>query len=286
MSECTEGGGAALGLRKLAEFLAQTRRQATTSIDALNERIAELTAELEVSQAAAEQLQSERDFYLNHAEQLKLENSKKWRLQERDDWKSLVDSVQQDRTRLQDECHRLETALEEAQGRVAALQQQQQQRAPLSPVSSTSRFFFGSPLTIAAPSSSSGLSPDSADGDASSSLINGNTATPRAMAKQLKLELTKAQANLHVVRASAEATAQSQESEIGRLRQELDRARRSRHSSGAVWARGAGGAGGRVTGATGGYHYREPGWYDPLGLLNFFLSGSSAKKELTGVLHV
>lgn len=254
-----ESGG---GLKKLADYLAQTRRQAEASIDVLNKRIEELTSELEVSHAAAEHLQSERDYFRNHAEQLKLENSKKWRLQERDDWKSLVDSVQQDRSRLQDECHRLETALEEKEREIEGLkkdqQQQQRQRAPLSPVSSTSRFFFGSPVATASPSDG-----EAANGAASES--------PRAMNKQLKLELAKAHASLQVARASAE-------SEISSLKMELERARKaqSKHPSGTVWARG--GAQGRFSG--GGSQTEEAGWYDPLGIFHFFFLGSKRDRML------
>ena len=105
----TTDSSAGDGLKKLADYLAQTRRQAEVSIDVLNSRVTELTAELDIAKQTAERLQEERDLFHNMSEQLKIENSKKWRLQERDDWKSLVDSVQRDRCRLQDECHRLET---------------------------------------------------------------------------------------------------------------------------------------------------------------------------------
>ena len=105
------------GLAKLTEYLAQTRRQAEKSIDVLNERITELTRE-------KEEIAAERDYFRNYSEQLKLENSKKWRLQERDDWKSLVESVQKDRNRLHDDCIRLESSLEEAQHELQRLQEE------------------------------------------------------------------------------------------------------------------------------------------------------------------
>jgi septal ring factor EnvC (AmiA/AmiB activator) len=95
------------GLAKLTEYLAQTRRQAEQSIDVLNERIAQIENE-------KEEILAERDYFRNYSEQLKLENSKKWRLQERDDWKSLVESVQKDRNRLHEDCVQLEAELEEA----------------------------------------------------------------------------------------------------------------------------------------------------------------------------
>lgn len=105
------------GLAKLSAYLQQTRRQAEQSIDVLNTKILQLENE-------SEAIASERDYFRNYSEQLKLENSKKWRLQERDDWKSLVDSVQIDRGRLQDNCTRLEGELEEARAGVKILEEE------------------------------------------------------------------------------------------------------------------------------------------------------------------
>lgn len=102
------------GVQKLIEYLNQTRRQAEQAVDCLNERIKELEEALQISNLKAEKNGEERDYMQRYAEQLKIENSKKWRLQERDDWKALVDSVQKDRDRLHDECLRLETELENA----------------------------------------------------------------------------------------------------------------------------------------------------------------------------
>ena len=99
------------GLAKLTEYLNQTRRQAEASIDVLNAKINELNED-------NEKLNGEKEYYRQYSEQLKLENSKKWRLQERDDWKSLVDSVQHDRSRLQEECARLEAELEQSRAEV------------------------------------------------------------------------------------------------------------------------------------------------------------------------
>lgn len=104
------------GLKKLIEFLNQTRNQAEQAVDCLNVRINELEQERDA-------VLGERDYYKNYAEQLRLENSKKWRLQERDDWKALVDSVQKDRSRLQDECHQLEEELSAAYDELHRLEQ-------------------------------------------------------------------------------------------------------------------------------------------------------------------
>lgn len=105
------------GLAKLAAYLQQTRKQAELSIDILNTRILSLENE-------SEAISSERDYFRNYSEQLKLENSKKWRLHERDDWKSLVDSVQVDRARLQENCDNLEIELEEARAGVKILEEE------------------------------------------------------------------------------------------------------------------------------------------------------------------
>ena len=105
------------GLAKLAAYLQQTRKQAEQSIDVLNTRIMVLESETEAMSA-------ERDHFKNYSEQLKLENSKKWRLQERDDWKSLVESIQTDRTRLREDCSRLESELEEAKAGVKILEEE------------------------------------------------------------------------------------------------------------------------------------------------------------------
>lgn len=105
------------GLAKLTAYLQQTRKQAEQSIDLLNTKIASLVDENDAVTA-------ERDHFRNYSQQLKLENSQKWRLQERDDWKSLVDSVQIDRGRLQDTCNRLEIELEEARANVKILEEE------------------------------------------------------------------------------------------------------------------------------------------------------------------
>jgi len=99
-------------IARLTAYLNQTRRQAEDSIDVLNGRYEELRVELDTSQLVCERLAEERDYFKSLSEQLKLENSKKWRLNERDDWKSLVDSIQVDRARLQEECVRLEAEVQ------------------------------------------------------------------------------------------------------------------------------------------------------------------------------
>lgn len=123
------------GLHKLTEYLNQTRRQAELAIDTLNNQIKTLQEELDVVSQRLQQSESEREILRGHCDQLKLENSKKYRLQERDDWKSLVESIQKDRSRLVDEVSALQAQLDESiqqnaiiQEEIAHLQEQEQQR--------------------------------------------------------------------------------------------------------------------------------------------------------------
>lgn len=102
------------GVARLTAYLQQTKRQAENSIDKMNQHIEELQEDLETSKLVSRQLEQERDYFRNLAEQLREENTKKWRLQERDDWKALLESVQEDRVRLQDECNRLENRVDMA----------------------------------------------------------------------------------------------------------------------------------------------------------------------------
>lgn len=112
------------GLQKLTEYLNQTRRQAELAIDTLSSKVIALEKESASIRSLLAEAESERDYFKNYSEQLKLENSKKWRLQERDDWKSLVESVQKDRSRLQDDCIRLQTLVDESHHHINLLEEE------------------------------------------------------------------------------------------------------------------------------------------------------------------
>lgn len=101
------------GVQKLTEYLAATRRQAELSISSLNEKILDLQDEIGNLCDQNRKLADEKKYLEQLAHQLKSESSNKSRLQERDDWKGLVESIQKDRARLQDECLRLEMELEQ-----------------------------------------------------------------------------------------------------------------------------------------------------------------------------
>lgn len=255
------------GVQKLLEFLQQTRRQAEISIDCLTERVKELERACELNQQEVDKLKEERDFLLQLTEQLKVENSKKWRLQERDDWKALVDSIQKDRDRLQDECLRLETALEQSQAYIeqqesalADVHQQLEeslksksenvsdsQNSSLEYLSSRpvekSHSQSLSPIMEKIPEPKSPLLP--ALSLRSNENIEMSPTTPRnrrplpisdelalqVEVKSLRSELIKAHAQRDVERRGAEAIRATQEEEIMRLRERLGLSSRAELSS-------------------------------------------------------
>jgi hypothetical protein len=82
----------------------------------LSEENARLKNEL---QACLDEL----DFRNGLVEQLKIENSKKWRVEERNDWKSLVDSVQRDRDEIRKENDFLVARVDDLETELAALKE-------------------------------------------------------------------------------------------------------------------------------------------------------------------
>ena len=80
------------GLRLLANHLAKVKLEAA-------ENRYELSRLLKITQGKNEELEGE----VCRLKQLCRENTLHWRLQERDDWKALVEAVQKDRSRLERE---------------------------------------------------------------------------------------------------------------------------------------------------------------------------------------
>jgi len=117
------------GLSKLTEYLKQTKRQAEAAVDHLNKEISRLSEENGQLKSILRQTTIERDEYFATVEELKMKNTSKYKLKERDDWKNLVDQIQVDRTRLQEENSNLEERLAasaaEMQSLVEQLQSQQ-----------------------------------------------------------------------------------------------------------------------------------------------------------------
>lgn len=115
------------GLIKLTEYLKQTRRQAEAAIDHLNEQIAILNNDNELK---SQKLQDAYDQIRNmklQMEKMKEDTSMKAVFKERDDWKSLVDSIQKDRARLQEENQALSVDLDFARDQISKLVDQVQE---------------------------------------------------------------------------------------------------------------------------------------------------------------
>lgn len=108
------------GLTKLTEYLKQTRRQAEVAIDNLNGQLSILKDENSQLNEVIHNLQQERDHYRSQLEQIQ-QNPSKWKFKERDEWKALVDSIQADRSRLQEENAGLMAAMEDAKNEIAFL---------------------------------------------------------------------------------------------------------------------------------------------------------------------
>lgn len=142
------------------------------------EREASLVRRLEQSEEEQARLRDELDVAGDelelcwaHVEQLKLENTTKHQIEERDDWRALVSSVQEDRTRLQRENARLRDEIRRLGGSLPA-------EGPDVSQPSDARTRSPSPAVPAAP-----RSPQPRSGTPSSSYAV--TATPRR--RQIRL---------------------------------------------------------------------------------------------------
>ncbi|CAM9326386.1 unnamed protein product [Phaeothamnion confervicola] len=101
MGEHEEGGRSEeAGLHRLAKLLSVTKADNAKAL-----------RELKVISAQLEQRTDELSHTKSLCHQLKLENAKKWRLEERDDWRALVTSIQADREALHEETATLRKAL-------------------------------------------------------------------------------------------------------------------------------------------------------------------------------
>lgn len=138
------------GLAKLTEYLKQTRRQAEIAIDNLNSQLVDTRQENELMRNTIVALQKEREENASLIQQLKTGNGSKSKFKERDEWKALVENIQQDRDRLQTEYNHVVSMLEETNVELARTKQdlallseeyhrvceenQQLQQRPLSPI--------------------------------------------------------------------------------------------------------------------------------------------------------
>ena len=201
------------GLRKLSEYLHQTKRQAEHAVDILNTKITELQLENDKYASSIMKIEKERNYFMEYAEQLKSENATKWKLRERDEWKSLVDSIQQDRNRLQDECILLTAELEKSRFEVSNLQSELHSlRSQMVELSENERSTIISSTPTKVCNEARNISCDtdhpSADSTSSRNLLPlsplldraGNEVKlpdrPNALAKHLKAELRRAQSQV------------------------------------------------------------------------------------------
>ncbi|KAJ1397444.1 hypothetical protein B484DRAFT_458698 [Ochromonadaceae sp. CCMP2298] len=231
------------GLHKLTQYLNQIRRQAEASIDTLNQQIQELRDENSKCKQDCKTAEAQRD----HFKGLAAGQTTKQRLQERDDWKSLIDSVQKDRSRLQTQCCELEVELEQSRGEVADLEAElrrlSEERSPGSLSNHPDQLVgTGEELGSGEAEASSGenkesglsvqvLAASSEDSSVSSLMspvrtIHGremslNFSSPVTVAKQLKVELKRAHSQIELERQQAEAVRLTQKLEILRLKEEL-----------------------------------------------------------------
>jgi prefoldin subunit 5 len=200
------------GLAKLTEYLKQTRRQAEVAIDNLNGQIATLVQENEKLTNIIISLQQERDHFKSQLETLQQFNSNKAIFKERDDWRALVDSIQADRSRLQEENNVLQQSLQQANQAISELQKQteylQEEKAHLSTQILDLEGKLQTPSLQSAPASPHRTS--ESNGTATPFVLspihpkNGQQLqffadSPRSIARQLKFELRKAYEQVSII---------------------------------------------------------------------------------------
>ncbi|CAM9518368.1 unnamed protein product [Ectocarpus sp. 4 AP-2014] len=111
MGENEDEARAPTGLERLAGLLAATKENASAEISKLDSQVQALEIERRTLEAALEACRDELGDAKSLVQQLRLENTRKWRVEERDDWRALLDSMQADRTALQRQNDRLEGEL-------------------------------------------------------------------------------------------------------------------------------------------------------------------------------
>ena len=92
---------AVVGLRMLAEHLAKVKLEATENAYVLEQRVKALEAENAQLQSRLGRARDDLRDYKDQIGQLQRENSRKWRVQERADWKQLVATLRAERKVLQ-----------------------------------------------------------------------------------------------------------------------------------------------------------------------------------------
>ena len=96
------------GVKALQKHLVRVKLEHAEREAALERTVAELKGENDQLKAALDDAADELDLCWAHVHQLRLETTTKFQVEERDDWRALVRSVQEDRQRLQQENARLQ----------------------------------------------------------------------------------------------------------------------------------------------------------------------------------
>ena len=97
------------GVTALQKHLVRVKLEHAEREAALERTVAELKGENDELKAALDDAADELDLCWAHVHQLRLETTTKFQVEERDDWRALVRSVQEDRQRLQQENARMLT---------------------------------------------------------------------------------------------------------------------------------------------------------------------------------
>jgi len=95
------------GLEKLTKYIKEVKEESEAKIMELKQMIIALEAENQILKKQTDEYEKELETAWGMVQQLKTENARKWRVEEREDWKALVSSIQEDRKSLQEDNERL-----------------------------------------------------------------------------------------------------------------------------------------------------------------------------------
>lgn len=200
------------GVRLLAEHLAQTKLQHEEVTYKLKLQIVSCTDENERLRATLSAHDNEVQEWKAKCAQMEIENTKKWRIQERADWKSLVSALQADRRRLEDEVAELISLSEADKSRLRSLELQVQATATEDKEGAEKR------------------SASEIDQLANSYQADRFRALEHQLAKSSQVErdlrsaLKEAHQDIEALRIQAEGEIEARDDEIIRLRQQLNAA--------------------------------------------------------------
>lgn len=174
--------GSSESVQVLAHHLSKLKQQSKATIERLEDRALQLESENESLKQQLQACLDELDLAIGQVAQLKMENTKKWRVEERNDWKALVDSVQRDRDDLRDANEALHQKIAELTTEQNELGRQSNLPDPGRPQPGPSRIEPSTPV-------SSTLRKELHETRASLELERATLAKERAEASRLRQEL-------------------------------------------------------------------------------------------------